>query len=219
MLPDALVPQRVVVEPGTRPSPTLRGGPGRPAIRASPPGARRLRSSTSAPGPDGDAPDAAVLRERDQRARGSSARAATTPYPKDGINDHVVGGAATVNPAGTGTKAAAWYRLTVRPGETAEIRGSGSRPRAPGARAPRPPTPDDLLGRRRSTPTMRRPREARPTSSTPTSPARDATATDEATDHAPGVRRHALEQAVLRATTSPAGSTGDPGCRRRPPSG
>src|SRR5207342_3211780 len=40
----------------------------------------------------------------------------TTPYPKDGINDHVVAGADTVNPAGTGTKAAAWYRLTVPAG-------------------------------------------------------------------------------------------------------
>ncbi|MFN2608459.1 MAG: glucosidase [Acidimicrobiales bacterium] len=46
----------------------------------------------------------------------------TTPYPKDGINDHVVSGAPTVNPAGTGTKAALHYRLTVDPGQTAEIR-------------------------------------------------------------------------------------------------
>jgi hypothetical protein len=46
----------------------------------------------------------------------------TTPYPKDGINDHVVGGAATVNPAGEGTKAALWYVLRVEPGATVEIR-------------------------------------------------------------------------------------------------
>src|SRR5215470_4291828 len=45
-----------------------------------------------------------------------------TPYPKDGINDHVVAGAATVNPAGHGTKAAAWYHLTVASGATAELR-------------------------------------------------------------------------------------------------
>jgi hypothetical protein len=45
-----------------------------------------------------------------------------TPFPKDGINDHVVGGAATVNPLGRGTKAAAWYRLAVAPGATAEVR-------------------------------------------------------------------------------------------------
>ncbi|MFP5326483.1 MAG: hypothetical protein ACLGHT_03255 [Acidimicrobiia bacterium] len=45
----------------------------------------------------------------------------TTAFPKDGINDHVVDGAATVNPAGTGTKAAARYRVSVAGGETAEI--------------------------------------------------------------------------------------------------
>jgi hypothetical protein len=45
-----------------------------------------------------------------------------TPYPKDGINDHVVDGADTVNPALTGTKAAWWYRVTVAPGETQELR-------------------------------------------------------------------------------------------------
>jgi hypothetical protein len=43
-------------------------------------------------------------------------------YPKDGINDHVVLGAATVNPTQTGSKAALWYRLTVAGGGTAEIR-------------------------------------------------------------------------------------------------
>jgi hypothetical protein len=42
-------------------------------------------------------------------------------YPKDGINDHVVAGAATVNPDHTGTKAALHYRLTCAPGETAEV--------------------------------------------------------------------------------------------------
>ena len=46
----------------------------------------------------------------------------SAPYPKDGINDHVVHGLATVNPAQTGTKAAAWYRLTIEPGQTAELR-------------------------------------------------------------------------------------------------
>jgi hypothetical protein len=45
-----------------------------------------------------------------------------TPYPKDGINDHVVSGAATVNPAGSGTKAAAWYQVTVPAGGSAELR-------------------------------------------------------------------------------------------------
>ena len=43
-------------------------------------------------------------------------------WPKDGINDHVVTGADTVNPERRGTKCAAWYRLTVGPGETAQVR-------------------------------------------------------------------------------------------------
>ena len=47
---------------------------------------------------------------------------ATTPYPKDGIGDHVISGAATVNPDQHGTKCAFWYRLTVAPGDTAELR-------------------------------------------------------------------------------------------------
>ena len=43
-------------------------------------------------------------------------------YPKDGINDHVVTGSATVNPDRRGTKCAFWYQLPVGPEETAEIR-------------------------------------------------------------------------------------------------
>jgi len=45
-----------------------------------------------------------------------------TPYPKDGINDHLVHGAATVSPDGSGTKAAFHHVLTVAPGDMAEIR-------------------------------------------------------------------------------------------------
>jgi hypothetical protein len=45
-----------------------------------------------------------------------------TRYPKDGINDHVVDGAATVNPERTGTKCAFWYKVTVPPGETRVLR-------------------------------------------------------------------------------------------------
>jgi hypothetical protein len=44
------------------------------------------------------------------------------PYPKDGIIDHVVSGAMTVNPARTGTKAALRYHLDIGAGETAEVR-------------------------------------------------------------------------------------------------
>jgi hypothetical protein len=59
----------------------------------------------------------------------------STPYPKDGVNDHVVDGAPTVNPELAGTKCAFWYQVTVPPGRTAELRlrlrpvagGGGSR--------------------------------------------------------------------------------------------
>ena len=42
-------------------------------------------------------------------------------YPTNGIGDHVVHGAPTVNPAGTGTKGALHHMLTVAPGETATV--------------------------------------------------------------------------------------------------
>src|SRR5215475_16058893 len=44
------------------------------------------------------------------------------PYPKDGINDHVIHGAATVNPDQRGTKCAFWYQLEVPPGATVQLR-------------------------------------------------------------------------------------------------
>ena len=45
-----------------------------------------------------------------------------SPYPKDGINDHVVSGAATVNPEMTGTKAALHYVLDVPAGGEIQVR-------------------------------------------------------------------------------------------------
>jgi len=46
-----------------------------------------------------------------------------TPFVKDGINQYVVNGqAGAVNPAETGTKAAAHYRLRIAPGERAVLR-------------------------------------------------------------------------------------------------
>jgi hypothetical protein len=44
------------------------------------------------------------------------------PYPKDGINDHVIRGAAAVNPDRVGTKCSFWYQITVPPGQTVELR-------------------------------------------------------------------------------------------------
>jgi hypothetical protein len=48
-------------------------------------------------------------------------------WPKDGIADHIITGAATVNPARTGTKAAAHHRLEVAAGATTELRLRWSR--------------------------------------------------------------------------------------------
>jgi hypothetical protein len=45
-----------------------------------------------------------------------------TAYPKDGINDHVVRGAATVNPDRVGTKAAFHHVLTLPPGSHRTVR-------------------------------------------------------------------------------------------------
>ncbi len=73
------------------------------------------------PDPAGRAPTLLFCENETNMERIFNAPCAT-PYPKDGIHDHVVHGAATVNPAHTGTKVAAWYRVTVAPGESAEIR-------------------------------------------------------------------------------------------------
>jgi hypothetical protein len=54
-----------------------------------------------------------------QRLYGVAGRSA---YPKDGINDHVVHGAATVNPQRRGTEAAFHHVLAVPAGGRAELR-------------------------------------------------------------------------------------------------
>ncbi len=75
----------------------------------------------AAPGPDGTGPTL-LFCDNDSNLRRLYDVAPATPYPKDGINDHVVSGAATVNPARRGTKCAAWYRVAVAPGSTVELR-------------------------------------------------------------------------------------------------
>ena len=75
----------------------------------------------AAVGPDGTGPQLLFCENETNLARLYGA-APVTPYPKDGINDHVIHGAATVNPVGTGTKCAFWYQVTVPPGQTAELR-------------------------------------------------------------------------------------------------
>ena len=84
-----------------------------------------------APGPGGEAPET-LFCENETNAPRIFGSEATTPFPKDGINDHVIGGAATVNPAGHGTKAALRYRLTVPAGGRAEVRLRLHRPATPG---------------------------------------------------------------------------------------
>ena len=83
-------------------------------------------------GPDGSAPTALFCENETNVARLYDCPPAT-PYPKDGINDHVVGGHDTVNPDRVGTKASWWYRLAAQPGQTVELRlrlrPAGSRPR------------------------------------------------------------------------------------------
>ncbi len=75
----------------------------------------------AAPGPDGSMPEA-LFCENETNAPRVFGSEATTPFPKDGINDHVVTGAPTVNPEGFGTKAALRYRVSVPAGGTAELR-------------------------------------------------------------------------------------------------
>ena len=87
----------------------------------------------AAPGPDGLLPQAVFCDNETNTSRLYGA-APVTAYPKDGINDHVVSGAETINPEHRGTKAAWWYHLTVPAGGTAELRLRLHRP-APDAGA------------------------------------------------------------------------------------
>jgi hypothetical protein len=66
-------------------------------------------------------------------------------FPKDGINDHVIHGAATVNSEHVGTKMAARYHLTVAPGATVEVRFT----LGPGA-SREDETADEILAERRA---------------------------------------------------------------------
>jgi hypothetical protein len=60
--------------------------------------------------------------------------AAVTPYPKDGINDHVINHADSINPERRGTKCAFWYTVEVPSGGTVELR-LRLRPRAAAGKA------------------------------------------------------------------------------------
>ena len=126
----ALVPQRVVVGQPRR-------GPRRPPAPAGERGRRRRSSSTIRASAAGTPPR--PTRPARRSAAGSAARtrrtssASTAPtrrlrrpdvsaYPKDGIGDHVVAGAPTVDPDGVGTKAACWFTFEVAAGAEVEVR-------------------------------------------------------------------------------------------------
>ena len=102
-----LVPKHMVV--GDRCAEARVEGDGPHQCRRPPPvpGRTGADRGTSA---RGDFSHIAVLRERDQR-RPPLWGAHPPRYPKDGINDHVVTGAPTVNPDRRGTKCAFWYPL------------------------------------------------------------------------------------------------------------
>ena len=76
----------------------------------------------AAAGPDGKAPQLLFCENETNAGALFGAAQGSTAWPKDGINDHVVSGAATVNPARSGTKAACWYVLDVAAGACVELR-------------------------------------------------------------------------------------------------
>jgi hypothetical protein len=87
----------------------------------------------AAQGQDGTDPELLFCENETNAARLYNC-APETPYPKDGINDHVVSQSATVNPTNTGTKCAFWYKLTIEPHTTVEMR-LRLRPASPGEAA------------------------------------------------------------------------------------
>ena len=102
------------------PKPVLAAAPGPAVVGIEHPFLGSLEL-IAGPGPASTGPELLFCENETNEARLFGATP-VTPYPKDGINDHVVSGAPTVNPARTGTKCAFWYQLTLQPGETAELR-------------------------------------------------------------------------------------------------
>ncbi len=103
--------------------------PARPAITATGPAALEAVHSTlgrftlvAGAGPDGRLPELLVTdnETNTERLFGQPNRA---PFVKDAFHDRVVGGReSAVNPAGSGTKAAAWYHLALPAGASATVR-------------------------------------------------------------------------------------------------
>ncbi|MFD2765918.1 MGH1-like glycoside hydrolase domain-containing protein [Micromonospora eburnea] len=88
---------------------------------------------------EGDGQPTPLLCDNDSNAERLWGLPGRSPYPKDGINDHVVAGADTVNPDRQGTKGALHYVLDVPAGEQRQIRLRLTRTAPPPASAPPPP--------------------------------------------------------------------------------
>jgi hypothetical protein len=102
---------------------------------------------TGGPGPDGSAPKVLVC-DNETNSKRLFGVGSNTTWPKDGINDHVIHGAATVNPEGRGTKAAFWYQVSVGPRATVELR-LRLRPRSVDSAAELGPGFDQVIASRR----------------------------------------------------------------------
>ncbi len=95
-----------------------------------PGGVATVRATPAASADDGGVPmtlyclgpDELLFVDNESNAARLWGAAESPAYPKDGINDHVITGAPTVNPALVGTKASAHHRLEVAGGGSAEIR-------------------------------------------------------------------------------------------------
>ena len=128
---DAVVPEHVVVGAGAR-RPRIEGDGAALAVADHALAGYRL---DAAPGPDGALPTA-LFCENETNVPRVFGGEPTTPYPKDGINDHVVAGAETVNPNGSrneGRAALPRHRRRRRQGRAAPAAApaaGGHRPRA-----------------------------------------------------------------------------------------
>ena len=70
----------------------------------------------------GDGEPTPLFCDNETNTRRLWGRPGRSPYPKDGIGDHLLHGVETVNPARQGTKAALHYRLAVPAGGQAQVR-------------------------------------------------------------------------------------------------
>jgi len=111
-----------------RPVPVIAGTPGRLHGLHRGLGSITLEGAGSPP---------ALMCDNETNAQRLWGQPGATLFPKDGINDFVVAGAPTINPAGVGTKGALHYVVTLGPGETRSIRLRL-------ARTDEPPAPLDL---------------------------------------------------------------------------